>query len=262
VRAETVNVDEKIERLARFRDVLLQHHRTGDPRSRSWLNQDAEWVRSEVIKAKCSRTVTISPPPIIGGLVYSNIDPFDYMFEAPYGKSLVPSLCDMIDKTIGFLGDPVESDPTPDPTPDPTRTDFLSNKSVEIGYAFIAMAIDKDDHQLVDVLEAIKDSAAKCGIKAERVDEVETNERITDRILESIIKAEFVIVDLTKERPNVFWEAGFAHGLGKIPIYLARQGTTFHFDLKDYPIIEFRNMKELKEKLTKRLIALSRQNHS
>ena len=250
-----MNVDEKIERLARFRDVLLQHHRRGDSKSRSWLNQDAEWVRSEVIKAKRFRTMTVYPPPVIGGLVYSGLDPFSYMFEGVYGKSLIPSITDMIDKTIGFLGDPVESDPTPDPT----RTDFLSNKSVEIGYAFIAMAIDKDDHQLVDVLEAIKESAAECGIKAERVDEVETNERITDRILESIIKAEFVIVDLTKERPNVFWEAGFAHGQGKTPIYLARQGTTFHFDLKDYPIIEFRNMKELKEKLTKRLVALSGQ---
>jgi nucleoside 2-deoxyribosyltransferase len=105
-------------------------------------------------------------------------------------------------------------------------------------------------------LEAIKESASKCEIKAERVDEVETNDRITDRILESIVKAEFVIVDLTKERPNVFFEAGFAHGLGKIPIYLARHGTPIHFDLKDYPIIQFRNMKELKEKLAKRLNAL------
>jgi hypothetical protein len=121
------------------------------------------------------------------------------------------------------------------------------------------MAIDKDDHLLVDVLEAIKESPSKCGIKAERVDEVETNDRIKERILESIIKAEFVIVDLTKERPNVFFEAGFAHGIGKIPIYLARHGTPIHFDLKDYPIIEFRNMKELKEKLTKRLVALSGQ---
>jgi len=86
---------------------------------------------------------------------------------------------------------------------------------------------------------------------------VESNDRITDRILESITKAEFVIVDLTNERPNVFFEAGFAHGMGKIPIYVARAGTRVHFDLKDYPIIFFRNMKELKEGLTRRLSGLS-----
>ena len=127
----------------------------------------------------------------------------------------------------------------------------------QAGSAFIAMPIDSDDDQLVDVLEAIKTAAADCGITAERVDEVESNQRITDRILESIYQAEFVIVDLTNERPNVFFEAGFAHGLGKVPIYVARAGTTIHFDIKDYPIITFRNMKQLKEGITKRLIALT-----
>jgi nucleoside 2-deoxyribosyltransferase len=124
------------------------------------------------------------------------------------------------------------------------------------------MPIDKDDHQLVDVLEAIKTAAADCGITAERVDEVESNERITDRILESIKKAEFVIVDLTNEKPNVFFEAGFAHGSGKIPIYVARVGTPIHFDIKDYPMIMFRNMKELKEGITHRLIALTTKSSS
>ena len=60
-------------------------------------------------------------------------------------------------------------------------------------------------------------------------------------------------------RPNVLFEAGFAHGIGKIPIYVAREGTTIHFDVKDYPVIQFRNMKELKDGITRRLIALSKQ---
>jgi hypothetical protein len=47
------------------------------------------------------------------------------------------------------------------------------------------------------------------------------------------------------------------HALGKVPIFLARKGTVIHFDIKDYPIIEFRNMRELKDGLRKRLIALS-----
>jgi hypothetical protein len=131
------------------------------------------------------------------------------------------------------------------------------NLDHQAGFAFIAMPIDSDNDQLVDVLEAIKMAAAECGITAERIDEVESNQRITNRILESINKAEFVIVDLTNERPNVFFEAGFAHGLGKLPIYVARAGTTIHFDIKDYPIITFRNMKQLKEGITKRLIALT-----
>jgi hypothetical protein len=246
-----VNMDEKIELLTQFKNSLIAYEKSGEPAIRGWLNQRVMWVKNEIKKAKCFSTLTIAAPPIVGGLRYSDVDPFNNMFDEFYGKTLVPQITDMIDKTIGVLRNPVDSDPA--------RTDFSPSKDVELGYAFIAMAMDKDDHELVDVLEAIQVSASSCKIKAERVDEVETNDRITGRILASIRKAEFIIVDLTKERPNVFFEAGYAEGLGKIPIYLARQGTPIHFDLKDYPIIEFRNMKELKEKLTKRFLALSKQ---
>jgi hypothetical protein len=247
-----LDLDEKIKRLTQFKEILNEHRATGHATHRAWLNENVAWVRNEVVKAGCIITMTITAPPITGGAIHQNVDPFDYMFEAPYGRSLVSNITDMIEKTIGVLRYPVA------PVTAHTRTDTSSTKDVQRGYAFIAMPMDKDDHQLVDVLEAIQESASSCEIKAERVDEVETNDRITDRILESIAKAEFVIVDLTKERPNVFFEAGYAHGLGKIPIYLARRETTIHFDLKDYPIIEFRNMRELKDKLKKRFVALSK----
>jgi hypothetical protein len=235
-----VDLDEKIALLTRFRDGLSAHRKSGGAALREWLNRNVASVRKEVIEANCFHTltitpppITITPPPITGGLIFKNIDPFNYMFDPPYGTSVVPNICDMIEKTIGLLRNPVEA----------AQTGASPNEGIEFGTAFIAMPIDENDHQLIDVLEAIKESASKCGITADRVDEVESNDRITDRILESIRKAEFVIVDLTNERPNVFFEAGFAHGIEKIPIYLARHGTKIHFDLKDYPIIQFRSMR-------------------
>lgn len=126
----------------------------------------------------------------------------------------------------------------------------------EPGYAFIAMAMDPQDHSLVDVLEALKEASLRCGVRAERIDEPQSNERITDRIMESIRKAEYILVDLTNLRPNVFFEAGYAHGLGKIPIYFARHGTKLEFDLKDYPVLFFRNLKELKDVIEKRIAGL------
>jgi hypothetical protein len=51
--------------------------------------------------------------------------------------------------------------------------------------------------------------------------------------------------------------AGYAHGLSKIlPIYVARENTPIHFDIKDYPVIFFRNMKELRESVARRLRAI------
>ena len=119
------------------------------------------------------------------------------MFDAPYGRSMVPTICDMIDRTIGVLLDPPAAPPPKEAQP---------AAQIQQGYAFVAMAMNRDDDQLVDVLEAIKEAAKDCSIAAERVDDVESNDRITDRILESIRRAEFVIVDLTHERPNVFYE--------------------------------------------------------
>jgi hypothetical protein len=138
------------------------------------------------------------------------------------------------------------------------KADKVTTFDVKQGYAFVAMPMDSEDHALVDVLEAVKEAANKCGVHAERIDEPQSNERITDRILESIQRAEYVIVDLTKSKPNVFFEAGYAHGIGKIPIYFARQGTMLEFDLKDYPVLFFRNLKELKESIEKRIRGLQK----
>ncbi|WP_208738536.1 hypothetical protein [Bradyrhizobium vignae] len=176
-----------------------------------------------------------------------NANPFDLMYDRPYLLSLVPIIGDMIDLTIAELLSP---------SPKKAREVAQVVAEIQKGYAFVAMAIDENDHQLVDVLEAIKEASKDFGIAAERVDDVESNDRITDRILESIRKAEYVFVDLTLERPNVFWEAGFAHGIGKTPIYIARAGTKLHFDVKDYPVIHFRNMRELKDGIARRLKGL------
>jgi len=245
-----MNRDERIRKLEKYKGKLLEWRRTADASVRSFINQNTVWVRREVIEARCYHTLTVGPPPAIGGLVMRNIDPFGMMFEPPYGVDLIENVIDMIDQTIGVLrAGPIEP---PVEQPD-VHVDF----DVQKGYAFIAMPMDPEDLALVDVLDAIKEAAARCGIHAERIDEPQYNDRVTDRILESIRKAEYVIVDLTNSKPNVFYEAGYAHGVGKIPIYVARHGTRLEFDLKDYPIIFFKNMKELKDSLEKRLRGLA-----
>lgn len=124
------------------------------------------------------------------------------------------------------------------------------------GFVFIAMSMDPNEPLLEDIHNTIKRVSLDLGLVAERVDDPEFNERITDRILNSINKAEYIVVDLTFLKPNVFFEAGYAQGIGKIPIYIALQGTEIAFDLKDYPVIFFENMVGLEDKLKKRLTAM------
>ena len=51
------------------------------------------------------KTVTIGPPPMIGGLVMKNINPFDILFTPPYGmfNDILSYCIDIIDSTIGVL---------------------------------------------------------------------------------------------------------------------------------------------------------------
>jgi len=247
-----MDTDEKIRRLEEYRANVLEWRRTDDPAVRSYINQNIMWARREVIEAGCYVTLTIGPPPITGGLVMRNIDPFEMMFDPPYNKDLVPVVVDMLDRAIGVLRS------APPDRPEPKVQLDVTTK----GYAFIAMPMDADDPQLVDVLDAIKEAAGRCGLQAERVDEPQYTERITDRVLESIRKAEYVIVDLTNSKPNVFYEAGYAQGRGKTPIYIARHGTKLEFDLKDYPVIFFKNMKALKDALELRLRGLAENRSS
>jgi hypothetical protein len=244
--------EERIAKLESFKSTLIKYKelwRQAEKRAplRTVLNQDKMWVRQEVIAARCFKTVTVAPPAAIGGLVLRDGDPFDMMFDGPYGSDMSSVISDMIEETIGVIRHP----------PAPSRNESSRMKvSVKEGYAFVAMPMTGARGDLDDVLDAIKEAAHRCGVQAERIDEPASTDRITDRIIESIQRAQFVIADLTDARPNVYYEAGYAHGIGKVPIYIAREGTRLEFDLKDYPVIFFDSFRQLKDDLEKRLRAL------
>ena len=93
-----------------------------------------------------------------------------------------------------------------------TKAAYLPNT------AFIMMWMDKSHADLDDVSNALKEVCAEFAVTALRADDVEHQDRITDLVLNHIRESEFLIADLTGERPNVYYEIGYAHALGKRPI--------------------------------------------
>lgn len=70
--------------------------------------------------------------------------------------------------------------------------------------------------------------------------------RIMEKIYRCIRQSAFVIADVTESKPNVFYELGFARGLGKSVIVTAKKDTPLPFDIYDVPVAFWKNIEDLK----------------
>lgn len=117
---------------------------------------------------------------------------------------------------------------------------------------FIAMSFASE---MTSAREAIMRVIEDKGYKAMVIDEKEHNEQIVPQIFEEIKKAEFIIADLTGHRNGVYYEAGFAKGLGKEVIFTcnADDFENSHFDVKQINTIKWDSEWALRDKLSKRI---------
>lgn len=107
---------------------------------------------------------------------------------------------------------------------------------------FIAMRFGEKDTDTI--YKHIDDVVCNLGLEPKRVDRIQHNERIDQKIISELNQADIVIADLTYARPCVYYEAGFA--ARQVPvIYTCRKDhfrnkedtLRVHFDLDKENII-------------------------
>lgn len=112
---------------------------------------------------------------------------------------------------------------------------------------FIASAFGHND---VDVIydRCVVPVLRKLSVTPLRVDRVEHNEDINNKIFELLDSADLAIADLTYARPSVYYEAGYAAGKLKPVIYIAKgdhfkaNGDDIHGNFRVHFDLQMRNI--------------------
>lgn len=122
---------------------------------------------------------------------------------------------------------------------------------------FVAMWFDESMDEVYE--SAIKPAIEHLGYNALRIDKKHHNNKIDDEIIAELRRSRFVVADFTcepeKARGGVYYEAGFAHGLGLQVIWTCRDDVMkyVHFDTRQYAHIVWKTPADLFEQLKNRI---------
>lgn len=97
-------------------------------------------------------------------------------------------------------------------------------------FVFVLMPFDKSFKDIYKF--GIRGAADDVGAYAERLDDQLFVEGMLDRIFNQISKADVIVADMTGRNPNVFYEVGYAHALGKLVVLLTQDVNDIPFDFK------------------------------
>jgi hypothetical protein len=126
--------------------------------------------------------------------------------------------------------------------------DFL----LQANLCFVLMPFEQEMQPIYD--DHVKKVVIRLGLKCQRADDIFGPTQIIEDIWENINRARILIADLTGKNPNVFYEVGVAHTVGKDVLLITQNIEDVPFDLRHLRHIKYeytpRGMDLFEEKLT------------
>lgn len=98
--------------------------------------------------------------------------------------------------------------------------------------------------QFESVFDAIKGAAATAGFRTLRAKDIWEHSAVIQDVFSLIFKAHIVVCDFTGKNPNVFYEAGIAHTLGKHVVPITQSSADIPFDLQHHRYLPYLNNAE------------------
>lgn len=95
-----------------------------------------------------------------------------------------------------------------------------------------------------EVYTCIQQAARAAGLRCRRADEIWEAPAIIQDVVSLIDRAKVVVCDCSGRNPNVFYEIGIAHTLGREVVLLAQKEADVPFDLRHLRYIQYQNNPE------------------
>lgn len=161
--------------------------------------------------------------------------------QGPGGVTTIAELAAFLD---GFSppGDLSRQGTTFRSAPAPTRayeSEIAQRVSTYTGGSIVFVAMPFAESFAPVFFELIVPAAAGAGLVVMRTDQEPTLASIDERIHQGIRMADLVVADLTTYNPNVFYELGVAHALGKQSLLMRQPGVELPFDVRYHEAFEY-----------------------
>jgi hypothetical protein len=103
------------------------------------------------------------------------------------------------------------------------------------------------------VYQAIQRACEAIGLRCDRADNVWEESEVIQDVFSLIYRSKIVVCDFSNQNPNVFYETGVAHTLGRHVVPIAQNANDVPFDLRHHRYIAYLNNTQGLGELTNRL---------
>ncbi|CDQ09413.1 conserved protein of unknown function [Acidithiobacillus ferrivorans] len=104
------------------------------------------------------------------------------------------------------------------------------------------------------VYETLQRTAQTVGLRCRRADDIWENPAVIQDVVSLIDRSRVVICDCSTRNPNVFYEIGIAHALGREVILITQSAEDIPFDLRHLRYVQYLNNGEGLAQLAARLL--------